>query len=351
MKSSRIHFIDVAKAIAIFYIALGHALVHSQNSTIILQFVCSFHVVLFFVLSGYTFRINNEETFFNFFKNKFIRIMIPYFCWAILFLIPYMIFGKSVGQSLGTNQSFDLLNQIFNILYGNGNDAALKQNSSLWFLPALFTIEIFYYLVIKYTKGNIKKESWTIIILFCLGFISSKYLKIILPIGINTMLNVGIFFIIGYLLKERDLLKKINVFETIVLLLIGLVACYENKIHLSYIDFYYGNYIFMLLSGLCLSLFTLKIAERIGKNKVLEYIGKNTMGILIFHKIVIIIFQTKLGVISNLLYKSSCSIELFIAIISIIISFFVSLIGTEIIRKICPFLIGEKPKKITNKII
>lgn len=68
--------------------------------------------------------------------------MIPYFVWALLFLIPYMLFCGTVEESIGTSSSFDLKTQIINILYGNGNMSALKQNSSLWFLPALFTMEI-----------------------------------------------------------------------------------------------------------------------------------------------------------------------------------------------------------------
>ena len=78
------------------------------------------------------------------------------------------------------------------------------------------------------------------------------------------------------------------------------------------------------------------------KNRILEYIGQNTMGILIFHKIVLLLFQSKLGIISTKLLNSTAYIELPIAIICVILSVIVSLIIAKIIRLFLPFLIGEK---------
>ena len=101
-----------------------------------------------------------------------------------------------------------------------------------------------------------------------------------------------------------------------------------------------------ILSGICLSLVVIYISYIIKENRVLEYVGRNTMGILIFHKIIILIFQTKLGVISSLLKDSNIFIELSLSIVIVIISIVFSLIATEIVRKILPILIGEKRKSI-----
>ena len=133
-------------------------------STIILKISEDYFLILF---SKYL--INTS--FKNFAKKKFLRIMVPYFIWAVLFLIPYYILGRNTGEELGTSQSFDLLLMLKNIVYANGNNAALKQNSSLWFLPALFIIEIGYYFIIKFTKGNYKKETITLLILILFGTI------------------------------------------------------------------------------------------------------------------------------------------------------------------------------------
>lgn len=346
MIKKRLNYIDIAKAFAIFYIVIGHTIVHSQNSNLILRFVCSFHVVLFFVLSGYTFKVH--EPFKQFTKKKFTRIMIPYFLWAVLFLVPYYLLGAKVGEQLGTTQYFNIWSVLKNILYANGNAAALKQNSSLWFLPALFTIEIIYYGIISFTNNSRKKEIITLLIILIVGYFSANYFKYILPWGINTMVNVGGFFYIGYLLNKYCILDKINIyFQIIITLIIGLISCfYGNEKHLSYIDFYYGNYWYMILSGIFLSIFTICISKLINKSKVLEYVGRNTMGILIFHKLFVIIFQTKCGAISNLVMNSNFFVETLLAITISILAIALSILITIPIRKITPFAIGENKQSV-----
>lgn len=342
----RIRFIDISKFIAIFLIALGHTIVHSSNCSIIFKFLYSFHVFLFFILSGYTFNIKKEKTVIQFIWKKFKRIMVPYFIWAILFLIPYMFFGNSINSSLGTNASFNLNNQIFNILYGNGNLSSLKQNTSLWFLPALFSMEITYYFIIKIiNRFNVNKIIMGISLLI-ISYLSYYFLKIYLPWGVNTVLNIGVIFYCGYLLKEYDLLTKKRLFNLkymILFLIIGFVAFYYNNF-VSCVDYNYGYLSLALLSGFCLSMIVIYLSFKISESKLLEYIGQNTMGILVFHKIIILIFQTKMGFITRMLRNSNMMIEMCIGIIVVLISITFSLIATEIIRKLLPLSIGEDKK-------
>ncbi len=343
--NKRIKYIDITKCIAIFMIVLGHTLNHSIHLKLLGKFLYSFHVFLFFILSGYTFSIKNKENFKAFFKKKFVRIMIPYFIWAIFFLLPYMLLGNKVGESLGTSSSFDLKNQIINIIYGNGNASALKQNSSLWFLPALFSMECFYYFIIKnFDKKN--KRIYNLLILIFIGYITSNFLNFYLPWGINTVLNIGFFFYIGYLFKESNIEKNtiFNWNSILVLTFFGIIGCYFNKIDVAYIDYQYGYYSLAILSGICLSLLTLFVSIKIDKNKIMEYIGKNTMGILIFHKLVVLVFQTKLGFISRLITDSNFFIEMILCILVALFSIICSLIGTVIVRRLFPLSIGENKK-------
>lgn len=346
-KKERINYIDIARALAIICIVLGHTINHSEHCGLIFKFIYSFHVVLFFIISGYLFNIDKKTKFSSFFKNKFIRIIIPYLLWAILFLVPYMLLGSKVGNEIGTKSSFNLNVQLINVLYGNGNSSALKQNSALWFLPALFTMEIIYYFVIHLINNKPKLKIPMLIILIIIGYATS-FLPIYLPWGINTTLNIGVFFYIGYLLKEYKLLEDGSYLQKnyIVLMLgiLGIVACFMNKKTVSCIDYKYGVYVLALISGTCLSIFILYISYKIHKNKILEYIGRNTMGILIFHKLIILIFQTKLGYISKLLLDSNLLIEFFIGLIITMLSIISSLVATEILRKIMPVTIGEKRK-------
>lgn len=115
-ENKRLSYIDITRALAIIFIVIGHAIPYSNHCHWILKFVYSFHVFLFFFLSGYTFSTNKK--FIDFLKNKFLRIMVPYYVWALVFLIPYMIFGESVSANLGTNTSFNFKDTFLGIIYG-----------------------------------------------------------------------------------------------------------------------------------------------------------------------------------------------------------------------------------------
>ena len=57
-KENRIGWIDICKAIAIYFMVLGHAGI-SENVSIVIH---SFHMLVFFLLSGYCFdEVKNSD--------------------------------------------------------------------------------------------------------------------------------------------------------------------------------------------------------------------------------------------------------------------------------------------------
>ena len=81
---NRIRWIDNAKGIAILLIIIGHTSTKLSGFWNF-QFVYGIHLVVFFLLSGYTFKKKTlTEEWIN---SKFKRLMVPYFytCIAILF--------------------------------------------------------------------------------------------------------------------------------------------------------------------------------------------------------------------------------------------------------------------------
>lgn len=347
MKRER--YLDIARALAIIFIVVGHTLVHSEHCYYIFKMLYGFHVALFFVISGYSFKVDNLS-FWAFLKKKFLRIMLPYFIWAFLFLIPYFAFGSGVGESVGVSSSFNLKEMLLNVLYGNGNMEALKQNSSLWFLPALFSMEIIYYFVIKII-GLFKRNGATKFILFipiiAVAFLAAYCLKIQLPWGINTALVMGIFFYFGWILKSIDYAdKKIftNPLFMVSMFAFGAASILANSLVMC-IDYVYGNLVLCILSGITMALGVFAISVKVKSCAWLEYIGRNTMGILIFHKLIIVLFQTKMGRISDLLMSSNIVTEILISLLAVAISIALSLIVNLLLKKILPFTIGEKYKR------
>ena len=348
--SKRISYIDITRAFAIIFIVFGHTINHSQHCNIVFKVLYSFHVALFFIISGYLFNIK-DKNFKDFFKEKFLRIMVTYFIWAVLFLLPYILFGKNIAttNNFKPTASFKINKLLTNIIIGSGKDSALIQNTSLWFLPALFSMQIIYYFIVKFVNENSKYKLIMLIPIILVAYISTKFLNITLPWGINTVLNVGIFFYLGYLLKEYNLINNDSkLFKTniiLFLLCIGILSIFLNPRHVSCIEYNYGNFTLALISGSTISINIFYISYKIQKNKILEYIGKNTMSILILHKLIILIFQTKISFFKKWLINSNFLIEFLITTIVCILAIIASLIGGKILRKINPLLIGEKNNK------
>lgn len=295
----RIRYIDIARAFAIILIVFGHAISHSDHVGNLYKFIYSFHVALFFFISGIL-TINIESNFGEYLKKKFIRIMIPYFIWATLFLIPFILFTDG-NEIFNLNSNNGLNVMLLKIIYGNGNNDALNQNTPLWFLPTLFCMSIINYFIIKINEkinNRISNKNVDIIIyilLVVIGFMSTK-IKFYLPWGINNAIAFENIFYLGYIFSKYDIMKylKQNRYIPFIFLLIGIISCYLNTTIVSIAEFRYGMYLLAVLSGTLISIFILWLAYCINESILIEKIGYDSMGILIFHKIIIVVFQTKL---------------------------------------------------------
>lgn len=335
----RIRYIDIARAFAIIIIVYGHTCVHSTHCNLIFRVLYSFNIPLFFIISGYTFKINDKNNF-KFVLKKFKKIMIPYFFWALVFLEIYKIIGSGVASSLNIESEPTILK----ILIGNGSNNALKQNTSLWFLPALFSMEVINYILIHFIEKFDKPKLLIVFYVFTtfFGWLMYQFFSTNLVWGLNNFLYINSFFILGYIFNKFDFFRKHdNIGITISVFLVGLLAGACNET-VAWTDFDYNNYLLMLIAGTCISISVISLASKIKGNTILEYIGKNTMGILIFHKLIIIVFQTKLGIISSMMLNSSICVEILICILVTIISLLFSLIITYIIKNIFPVLLGGK---------
>lgn len=222
----------------------------------------------------------------------------------------------------------------------------LKQNSPLWFLPALFSTVCIYYFLIKL---SVKHKYNSIILLFAtiiMALICDKFLSVSLPMGINQCLIIGPIFYIGYLFKNFDLKDKIfkHFYYIIIITLLGVASAFINST-INYMGMDYGILPLAFISGLCLSVTCLYFSYKINSNKILEYIGRNTMGILIFHKLIIVLFQSKLGIISKLMKNSNMILELLLCLIVSALAIGFSIFVTNIIKKVFPILVGEKSQR------
>ena len=145
----REYWLDLVKGIAIIGVVLQHSLQRSiyyfcLNDTytfpIANDFVASVNMQWFFVASGYVYfskrdKYLNDPT--NFYKTRFIDLMVPY-----LILGPLIWFGKFTLSAYVKNQvTLDTLLNMF-----------ITPIAFMWFIYVLFFIEVIVYTIDRLTR-------------------------------------------------------------------------------------------------------------------------------------------------------------------------------------------------------
>lgn len=322
--------LDVVKGIGIILVILGH------NTNDLHSWIYTFHMPLFFMLAGIFHK--SSETFIAFFKKKWKSLMIPYFTFAIMLFIFWLFIGRYFGES--AIQKTPIRECLIGILYSVDKIkgfSSMEFGSYIWFLPCLFIMSnIFYFLENK----NKKKVFLIWIILFIFSEISQIYLPIILPWNIQRACRDLIFYILGYYLSDyfKDNNTKQQFWRGVIFLGINIFIYFilKNK---NVIFFKEVNY---LLGGFFGSIGTIEVFRGISKNKILEFLGKNTLVLFAFHgransviKFIFIILLNKQMMEGSIIFD----------IVKMSAQIIICLPLVYIFNKYLPFLIGKKGVK------
>lgn len=178
----RERWIDYAKAIGIILIVLGHTeFPHSK-------YLYWFHVPLFFILSGLTFK-PKKYSFRNLFQKLVNSLIIPYITFGLLNVtLSNIVHGHNIFESL--------VRYLFLFI---GGQYATGFIGVFWFISVLFFVELLCKLILN--KFGRKRVLYALIPLLFLYFLVLK--DIALPLGVN-LVPLGLFyFFIGHHFRER----------------------------------------------------------------------------------------------------------------------------------------------------
>lgn len=321
MSIKRINWIDVAKFFGIFSIFLGHL-----DNGLSYYFVFTYHVPLFFLISGCMENFNNEKNFIKYFLKKVKNILIPFLIFSLLSIIIRVI---ETNASLGAVKSMLTL-----LLRGNIRNTFFA--GSLWFLSCLFIIEILFNII---KRIKIKP----LILLICLGlFVVSNTLIGTSPIikphfiwNIDSALYYIIYYAIGYisflyinkLFELKNKKSKIIFSISIILSFIYSAFIYFDTdiISILYpkIDsiIYIRNMFQPVLRALIIIWFFFTVSKLFENCKYLNRIGRETLylcGNEYIIKRLIVCFIGILGLKINLSNTLSCYIYATLLIVLII---------------------------------
>jgi acyltransferase len=286
MEKDRLHWIDIAKGIGILLVIYGHAL----NGNSFRYIIYSFHMPLFFLLSGIVFRHIDHEKLSAFLKKDYQKILLPYFIFASLSMVYWLLTMDPKDRT-----PYEVGKQIFGIFYGNGNAGFLTYNVALWFLPCLFITKLGFWLLTTVSE----KKKFLLISLFIfsvLGFLVSIYFKkVYLPFGLESALTAIVFFGAGYFLHEES--ERVKAFfhryNTAIFLAGGVIMVIVATVSFQAYGFQVDmrtnkmyNYLYFYIAAAAGILGTFALSRRIGKSRLLEYLGRSSMMLFVWHTLI-----------------------------------------------------------------
>lgn len=344
-EKGRIEWIDICKAIAVYFMVLGHVGV-SKSVNI---FIHSFHMPIFFIMSGFCYNEMKYKKIGDLVRTRLMSL-----------IVPYMIFGT--GLFIFWNLSLFILNRkqemmgirslLSNMLWVNTNAGIFGVIQ--WFLTCLFICEILFWCLCKTQKnkvGNIAIGLLIIAVAACLYPVAFPYR---LPWAADSALSATVFYGIGWIMKRADfgkiytyveMLKLKSVIAMVILFSIGTPLVFFNgEVNMRNIK--YQNGILFYINALILSLSFILLAMIVnncfkGKiiNEFLVLAGRNTLVVLLLNSTVIRIWEVIVGNKVNALFgKGIYWVNIIIAILVVIIC----VLASMAMNKYTPFLLGKK---------
>lgn len=187
-------YIDIAKGIAILAMIIGHS--YGKLSWL----WESFHMPLFFILSGYFFTKRNNIDVIKKGANSLLK---PYF-FTIFSLALISILLGSLDSSMRYPRS---------ILFPDGvRENPFMPNwtnsGALWFLPALFWCRLIYNAIEGFCKSRVLLSCCACLLVTCLAAFLGHWLRINIPFGILIGCSGLFFYCIGYLIRKYNMFEK-----------------------------------------------------------------------------------------------------------------------------------------------
>lgn len=272
-ENKRLDWLDAAKGFGIILVIYAHI-----DNSLLRTLIYTFHVPLFFFLSGFVY--SNAGSFKDFFLKKAKALIVPYFVYGIIIII-WQISNSTTPY---TRDAFLELIKCF-----------LVQNRmwTLWFIACLFCLNIIFYCVEHILKTTFKIGCFTFIF-FISGILYYRYGGTSLPWNIDVCSMVLPFFFAGYICKKNwtSICKTFNTtFRTLSLL----VLCCVINISLGLIslnisgqnvDIFYNQYGFIPLTYLSAisGIAAVIIISHKLKPKAIQYIGRNSLIYFALHQ-------------------------------------------------------------------
>ncbi len=273
-KQNRLEYIDVARGIAIILMIFAH----TCHEPITRRIIYSFHMPIFFVISGYFYK---KRKFKEELEKDFFSLIIPYFITCIIVCFLDYFNNRNL---LMTNIKTSLLG--IGVTHGILND--LTTVGPIWFLACMFFSKILFCII----NNIIKKDK--ILLIVCIlfnivGFTISKF--IFLPFSLDVAFIIQVYLYVGKYIKEKGLFeRKLSIKSVVILLSMWILGIILGEF--NYVGRLYPYYPLCIVTTIASSYLFIRICKFFSSNtyfeifsKIFQFYGIYSLYILCIHRI------------------------------------------------------------------
>lgn len=212
----RIDVVDIVRAIGIVIMVAGHTPGFGGKFD---RYIHTFHMPLFFLISGYLYRLKVDTSILRQIGQKAMRLLVPYAFYALINYIFWFLLEKDAPW----------YSPLVNLVTYNTHDLPIC--GALWFLSALFFAEVFYLLIDSVIR---KKLIRTIFVTMCavIAALVQNYTQIRLPLTIDIAIVCMFFLEVGQLvrIKGGNKLKLVKSWDERTILLLAMIMITINLV-------------------------------------------------------------------------------------------------------------------------
>lgn len=303
-KNKRFDWLDVLKCLAMFSVICGHAA--SGDTPGCLKFyIYSFHMPLFFIISGMTLYIQlsrRELSFSELLKNRIRTLLWPYLAFNLLLLPLWFCYFVFYDPQAGS-----IPRLLVSIVYSNPTWSSLPISAS-WFLTTLFLSVLVFFGIVKLCRNHDLLLIAVCTIIGTGGYIFSCFdeVNLLYPWHISTVPVATMLLMIGYIFmknqhhigscfaanKNRGISRYlISLLMICITFFIGFFASGNNEKITMGLN-HYGNFMLFIIAVLSFSFMFYILANIVPSLSVFKLVGRNTVVYLCLHELGIIAMNT-----------------------------------------------------------
>lgn len=263
IKSNRIETFDIAKGLGILIMVMGH----TGFGTTFDKLIHTFHMPLFFFISGYFYRPDKSRNFKTYLIHQVNVLIVPYVVFVLFYQILHYVYTGEWTAEYFIKSMF------------SSNHNRIDVAGAMWFLLCLFSAKVTYYLI-DHSIIRLWEKTLGITVISLLSLTFRRF-DIMLPLCLDSAFSMLIVIHFGYLLyvfRSRNLIQRLSQLSPVIIILLIAVfvitGLYNNHVNIRRNK--YGVEVLYMVSCFIGILLTMNISQLLSRpgNKILNKIKK-----------------------------------------------------------------------------